>query len=81
MNGLRSKRIYVGQRLKVKKTASTTNTTTTTNTSGAKYYSVRKGDTFGKIAQRHNKTISQLKRLNPRVNIDRLSIGQKIRVR
>ncbi len=80
MNGLRSTRIYVGQRLKVKKSAATTNTTPT-NTTSTKYYSVRKGDTFGKIAQRHNKTITQLKRLNPRVNIDRLSIGQKIRVR
>ena len=80
MNGLRSTRIYVGQRLKVKKSA-TTATTTTQSSAGAKYYSVRKGDTFGKIAQRNNKTISQLKRLNPRVNIDRLSIGQKIRIR
>lgn len=78
MNGLRSTRIYVGQRLKVKKGAIAT---TPTNTSSAKYYSVRSGDTFGRIAQRHNKTISQLKRLNPRVNIDRLSIGQRIRVR
>ena len=82
MNGLRSTKIYVGQRLKVKKGKSTTTTRTTpTTTSKKKYYSVRSGDTFGRIAQRHRLSQSQLKRLNPRINISRLSIGQKIRVK
>tara|TARA_R110002072_G_scaffold226960_3_gene383887 strand:+ start:28828 stop:30294 length:1467 start_codon:yes stop_codon:yes gene_type:complete len=83
LNGLHSTKIYVGQRLKVKKGKSTTPTrTTTTTSSGAKkYYSVRKGDTFGKIAQRYRMSQSQLKRLNPRINISRLSIGQKLRVK
>ncbi len=82
MNGLHSTKIYVGQRLKVKKGVPTTTTRTTpTPTGGKKYYSVRKGDTFGKIAQRHRLSQSQLKRLNPRINISRLSIGQKIRVK
>lgn len=85
INGLSSTRIYVGQRLKVKGEASTTttNTQTTTPTPAPtrKYYTVRSGDTFGKIAQRHRMSISQLKRLNPSINIDRLSIGQKIRVK
>ena len=80
INGLRSSKIYVGQRLKVKKSGSTNNTAATT-TSGKKYYSVRKGDTFGKIAQRHRMSQSQLKRLNPRISISKLSIGQKIRVK
>jgi membrane-bound lytic murein transglycosylase D len=79
INGLSSTKIYVGQRLKVKKGAVTTPHQTTTTTK--KYYTVRSGDTFGKIAQRHRKSISQLRRLNPGINIDRLSIGQKIRVR
>jgi membrane-bound lytic murein transglycosylase D len=82
MNGLNSTRIYVGQRLKVKAgSGAATTQTTPTPTNTAKYYTVRSGDTFGKIAQRHNKSQTQLKRLNPSVNIDRLSIGQKIRVR
>lgn len=84
INGLSSTRIYVGQRLKVKGSASapTTNTThTPTPTTQKKYYTVRSGDTFGKIAQRHRMSVSQLKRLNPSINIDRLSIGQKIRVK
>lgn len=84
INGLSSTKIYVGQRLKVKKGSTRTTTptrTTPTTTSAKKYYTVRSGDTFGKIAQRHRKSISQLKKLNPRINIDRLSIGQKIRVK
>lgn len=84
LNGLSSSRIYVGQRLKVKATASpVTNTTptATTNSGGKQYYSVRSGDTFGRIAQKYGTSISQLRRLNPGINIDRLSIGQKIRVK
>lgn len=84
INGLRSTKIYVGQRLKVKKgvgETSSTNTTQSTQPSATKkYYTVRSGDTFGKIAQRHRMTISQLKRLNPGINIDRLSIGQRVRI-
>lgn len=81
MNGLSSTRIYVGQRLKVKKGKATTTTNTTTTTTAKKYYAVRSGDTFGRIAQRHNKSIAQLRRLNPGISIDRLKIGQRIRVK
>lgn len=82
INGLSSTRIYVGQRLKVKETAKPTTTKpSTTSTAGRQYYSVRSGDTFGRIAQRYGMSISQLRRLNPGINIDRLSIGQKIRVK
>lgn len=83
LNGLNSTRIFVGQRLKVKQ-GSGTQVPPNKNPPPAatkKYYSVRSGDTFGKIAQRHSLSQSQLKRLNPGINIDRLSIGQKIRVR
>ena len=79
INGLRSTKIYVGQRLKVKKGKSTQ--TTPPRTTTKKYYTVRSGDTFGRIAQRHRMTQSQLKRLNSRINISRLSIGQKIRIK
>ena len=79
INGLRSTKIYVGQRLKVKKGKTTRNTKPQNTVK--KYYTVRSGDTFGRIAQRHRMTQSQLKRLNPRINISRLSIGQKIRIK
>ena len=81
INGLNSTRIYVGQRLKVKQGTGTVTTTNKAPAATKKYYSVRSGDTFGKIAQRHRLSQSQLKRLNPRINIERLKIGQKIRVR
>ncbi|PWL31489.1 MAG: lytic transglycosylase [Fluviicola sp. XM-24bin1] len=83
LNSLSSSRIYVGQRLKVKATAKpvANNTSNNTNSGSRQYYTVRSGDTFGRIAQRHGTSISQLRRLNPGINIDRLSIGQKIRVK
>lgn len=87
LNGLRSTNIYVGQRLKIESTKgqqAPQNNNATNNTPAAnetKYYAVRSGDTFGKIAQRHGKSISQLRKLNPGVNIDRLNVGQKIRVK
>lgn len=83
-NGLRSTNIYVGQRLKIdsgKSPVANNNTKPAPDTTQKKYYSVRSGDTFGSIAQRHGKSISQLKALNPGINIERLSIGQKIRVK
>ena len=94
-NGLNSTKIYVGQRLKVK-TGTTlsptpiietpTNTTPKpiTNTPPAatkQYYIVRSGDTLGKVAQRHRLSISQLKKLNPSVNVDRINVGQRLRVK
>ncbi len=84
LNGLRTTRIYIGQRLKVKGTASapaTLQSTNTNTTTTRRYYSVRSGDTFGKIAQRHGMSINQLRKLNPGINVDRISIGQRIRVR
>lgn len=45
------------------------------------YYRVRSGDTFSVIARRHGMSQTQLRRLNPRINISRLSIGQKIRIK
>lgn len=85
INGLSSNKIVVGQRLKVKSTGSSSSSSQSSSSSSSdtskKYYSVKSGDTFGKIAQRHRMSISQLKRLNPGINIDRLSIGQKIRIR
>jgi membrane-bound lytic murein transglycosylase D len=79
INSLRSTKIYVGQRLKVKGGAKSA--PKSRPTASKKYYTVRSGDTFGAIAQRNRLSQSQLKRLNPRTNISRLSIGQKIRVK
>ena len=45
-----------------------------------KYYTVRSGDTLGAIAKRQGKSLSTLQKLNPGINPNKLSIGQKIRV-
>jgi membrane-bound lytic murein transglycosylase D len=47
----------------------------------AKYYTVKKGDTFGAIANKNKTTVKALQKLNPKVNASKLSIGQKIRVK
>ena len=91
-NALRTTNIYVGQRLKIKAGTNTTITTPTVEPPKPteverprrevkKYYNVRAGDNFSKIANRYNLTQDQLERLNPRVNINRLTVGQKLRVK
>lgn len=83
-NALRTTNIYVGQRLKLKSgTGAATVQTPVNNTPKPvkKYYSVRSGDTFSKVAQRHGLTQAQLTKLNPGININRLTVGQKLRVK
>ena len=45
-----------------------------------RYYTVKSGDTLGAIAKREGKSLSAIEKLNPGINPNRLSIGQKIRV-
>ena len=45
-----------------------------------RYYTVRDGDNLSKIAQKQGKSLNAILRLNPGINPDKLSIGQKIRV-
>ena len=84
-NGLKTSNIYIGQHLRIetekKVTAPKPKPKPTVSPTSRKYYTVRSGDTFGHIAQKHRMSQSRLKRLNPRVNINRISIGQKIRIR
>lgn len=47
---------------------------------GQGIYRVRKGDTLGAIARRNHTTVAKIKRLNG-LRSDRLSIGQKLKVR
>ncbi len=83
-NALRTTNIYVGQRLQLKSGPGGTTQTQTPVTQTApvkKYYSVKSGDTFSKIAQRHGLTQSQLSKLNSGVNVNRLTVGQRLRVK
>ena len=58
------------------------NTTATASTSGSpQYYTVRKGDTLGKIAARYHTTVSKLCKLNKIRETTILQIGRRLRVR
>jgi membrane-bound lytic murein transglycosylase D len=91
-NALRTTNIYVGQRLKIKAGNAPIITDTPVQNPKPveverpkrevkKYYNVRAGDNFSKIANRYNLTQDQLERLNPRINVNRLTVGQKLRVK
>ncbi len=53
----------------------------TENTTGETTYTVVSGDTFSTIAYRNDMSMSDLKALNPDVNINKLSIGQVLNVK
>jgi membrane-bound lytic murein transglycosylase D len=84
-NALKTTNIYVGQRLQLLTGAGgTSQTQTQQQTPPApvkKYYNVKAGDTFSKIAQRHGLSQAQLSKLNPGVNINKLTVGQRLRVK
>ena len=46
-----------------------------------KYHTVKKGDTFTRIAANNGLTIQQLKSLNPGVNAGTIHVGQKLRIK
>lgn len=78
-NKMSSTRLNAGQRLKIGGTTGTT--PTKPKQPVTKFYNVRSGDNFSTVARRHGLTQTQLKRLNPGVNVNRLDIGQKLRVK
>ena len=45
------------------------------------WYTIQDGDLISRIAQRHGTTSRRIAELNPDINIDRISIGQRIRVK
>lgn len=85
-NALRTTNIYVGQRLQLKSGpggATQQNDVPKVEPPKPvkKYYSVKSGDTFSKVASRHGLTQAQLTKLNPGININRLTVGQRLRVK
>lgn len=63
------------------KTTATTKTQTKKPTDTKKYHTVKKGDTFTRIASNNGLTVQQLKKLNPGVNAGTIKAGQKIRIK
>ena len=56
-------------------------TTVSSSTGSPQYYTVRKGDTLGKIAARYHTSVSKLCKLNKIRETTILQIGRKLRVR
>ena len=88
-NSLSSSNVYVGQviviytndpNMQVQDNLTSARNSTSTQ-AAAKYYQVKKGDTFGGIAKKHQVSVSQLQKLNPKVSPSKLTIGQRIRVK
>lgn len=50
-------------------------------TAGPRYYTVKKGDTFGGIAAKEGTTVAEIEALNPGVSSTALRVGQRIRVK
>lgn len=81
-NALRTGNIYVGQRLKIySDQIAKTNQVQTPKPPVKKFYIVRSGDTFTRVAQKHNLTQAQLQKLNPGVRVNRITVGQRLRVK
>ena len=79
-NALRTTNIYVGQKLAVYTNQAVVQPSPPPPPA-KKYYTVRAGDTFGRIAQRNNLTQAQLQRLNPGIKINSINVGQRIRIK
>lgn len=79
-NALRTTNIYVGQKLTIYTNQAVVQPLPPPPPA-KKYYTVRAGDTFGRIAQRNNLTQAQLQRLNPGITINRINVGQRIRIK
>lgn len=84
-NNLKSDLIFAGQKLKVASTsASNTNNETATETPSSSntsttVYTIKSGDTLGKIAKQFGITIQQIKTWN-NLNSDLIYVGQKLKV-
>lgn len=81
-NALRTTNIYVGQRLKLYSKESVSIVTVPKPVvPKRKYYAAKSGDTFSRIAQKNNLSIGQLQKLNPGIKINRIIIGQRLRIK
>lgn len=64
-----------------KKVGTLTTTSVPKTTSGKQYYTVRRGDSFYRIAMKYHTTVKELCKLNKMKSTDHLAIGKKLRVR
>jgi len=79
-NALRTTNIYIGQKLKLYSIEKPVIETVVPKPV-KKYYNVKSGDSFSRVAQKHNLTQGQLQNLNPGININRITVGQRLRIK
>lgn len=85
--GINVDRVSIGQRIKVKGEVSINTPAepkkevTATSDSGEVWHTVESGDLVGRIAAKYGTSVKRIKELNPDLNPDRISIGQRIRVK
>ena len=79
-NGLDSDVIQEGQVLKLYSTKETKKETKKEKKSKTTYHTVKKGETLGKIADKYDCTIAELKKWN-KLKDDTIEIGQKLVVK
>ena len=79
-NALRTTNIYIGQKLKLYSIEKLVIETVVPKPV-KKYYNVKSGDSFSRVAQKHNLTQGQLQNLNPGININRITVGQRLRIK
>lgn len=80
-NSLSTVNLYAGQRLLIKGGTKPAIVKPDVPATTKQYYSVKSGDTFSKIADKNRMSQDALRKLNPGININRLTVGQKIRIR
>jgi len=82
-NNLTSTNLLIGQKLKIyiSKSYKPNEVQTNTTTRKKKYHYVKSGQNLTVIAKRYGISLRRIKSLNPRVNPNKLMIGQKLRVR
>lgn len=73
--GLNPDRIHVGQRITIRGTGASNSAETAPNT-----YTVQSGDTLGGIAAKNNVSLQALMAANPKVDAERLQIGQQLQL-
>lgn len=74
-------RIAIGQRIKVRGGAAATTTTELSTPTAEVWHTIAEGELVGRIAKQYGVSLAEIKRLNPNLDVDRVAIGQRIRIR
>ncbi len=78
-NKLKSNRIYVGRTLKIYSDVSLARKSNRSSSGDNIYYTVKRGDTIGKIAIKNKVKIAEIKKWN-KLKSDKIVVGQKLKI-